>query len=130
MSKTKLLQSTLLIILLQSLRLVSVAGIGDGEITPNVALWEYQVSPASHPRVPSLHVRRQGNFITSTNGTLDSTLTGAEKIVRAAREETRIRNTYLVEHPRRNIYEFRNYHPDVTVDNSTGTGVNTTVENA
>jgi hypothetical protein len=125
----KLLQSMLLVIILQSPLFDSVAGIGGREITPNVPLWAYQVSPASDPSAASLHVRRQESLI-STNSTLNNTLTAAEKVVQAAQEEALIRNTYLVENPRRNIYEFRNYYQQVTVDNSTGTGVNTTVKDA
>jgi hypothetical protein len=126
----KLPQSMLLVISLQSPLFDSVAGIGGREITPNVPLWAYQVSPASDPSAASLHLRRQESLISSANSTLNNTLTAAEKVVQAAQEEALIRNTYLVETPRRNIYEFRNYYQQVTVDNSTGTGVNTTVKDA
>ena len=91
-------------------------------------LWKDAFSPAFAEDVsfPSLHIRRQEGII-STNITQNNTLLEAERILKAAQEEARIRNKYLVEHVRKNKYEFRASPASLEPDNKTGTGVNATV---
>ncbi|KAH9223997.1 pectate lyase superfamily protein-domain-containing protein [Leptodontidium sp. 2 PMI_412] len=57
----------------------------------------------------------------------------AERIVREAQEESRARNTYLVNHVRKNKYELKDFSvskADSAPDPLTATGVNDTVANA
>ncbi len=91
-------------------------------------LWKDVFSPSYHANVPSLHIRQDGRF--STNVTQNSTVLEAERIVKAAQEEARIRNKYLVEHVRKNKYEFRYGSAPTSKDTTTATGVNETVANA
>ena len=121
----RLLRSSLLIVLFQCNLFVEVLGTTGAE-TPNVPFWGLQ----THTDPTSLHIRRQDGLITPTHSTSNTTLTAAQKLVKAAQAEALIRNTYLIEHPRRNIYEFRSHPVPNTVDNGTATGVNSAVAHA
>lgn len=70
-----------------------------------------------------------GGNATASNGTMGE----AERIVREAQEESRARNTYLVNHVRKNKYELKDFSvskADSAPDPLTATGVNDTVANA
>lgn len=65
----------------------------------------------------------------------NSTLTEAELIVKAAQEEARKRNKYIMEHVRRNRYSFGNQAPDLALvlpetGDSLASGFNQTVTDA
>ncbi|KAL2060471.1 hypothetical protein VTL71DRAFT_9502 [Oculimacula yallundae] len=83
-----------------------------------------------NPHWRDLHIRR--SLGSRSNGTLNSTLFEAERLVELAQEEARIRNEYLVQHVRKNKYEIKDFtaSPMVSADLITGTGVNDTVARA
>lgn len=129
-STMKALRSLFWVITAQSYFLFSQAGAIDNEASPIFQSWGDVLSPASHPDIDSWKARRQIASISSINGTSNSTLSATERIVKEAQEEARIRNKFLVEHPRKNNYAFRNFPIANNKDNATGTGVNKSVSDA
>ena len=82
-----------------------------------------------HYITPNLHLRSLETNSTNANST-NSKLLAAERLIKAAQKEARVRNAYLVAHPRFNTYKFRNFAIVPPIDNATGTGNNATVAKA
>lgn len=126
----RLFCSTIIVFLTQSILIPAVLGKSGADISIKspLAIEILGRSPAAHPNGPALHLRRQDSLSTSTNSTSNGTLTEAEKLVKAAQAEALIKNTYLIEHPRKNLHEF--HYGVSTTDDASGTGVNETVAKA
>lgn len=69
----------------------------------------------------------EANSTNSNSTNSNSTLLAAEQLIKVAQEEARVRNAYLIAHPRLNTYKFRDFGVVRPIDDTTGTGNNASV---